>query len=150
MIPAPTPPSGESAPPSLPTETILEAELRHHADTIASNGEPSVMYEHLDQAADELARLRAEVARLTAEREDHGPDGRNVTNAQHLAMRERAQDAEARAARAEDALGEWLAALDLLRVTDIDAPEWDAVEVRHNAAVEEARRALTEGADRHA
>ena len=41
-----------------------------------------------------VAELEAEVARLTRERDDHGPDGRNVTNAQHLAALARVAELE--------------------------------------------------------
>jgi hypothetical protein len=79
----------------------------------------------------ELVRLTAEVERLRAERADHGPEGRNVTNTQHQAMRERAEAAEARAARLEAALREIRDRIDL-----------SASGLRPIAA-----RALTEGAD---
>lgn len=76
------------------SETPLEMALRRQANTIADNGAPSVMYEHLDLAADELARFRAEVERLTA--------ALALANVDALQSEARANDAEARAARLED------------------------------------------------
>jgi hypothetical protein len=99
-------------------------------------------------------RLTAEFARLTAEREDHGPNGRNVTNAQHLAMRERAVAAEARAARAEEALRKIAGPCERLvvgRCTDPGQPYRDDAQYLADLTCDAciATRALTsEGGDR--
>jgi hypothetical protein len=155
----PTPPSGESAPPSL-EERDREA-VRRMAARIVSEGQPWRF-----AVPGNVELLAAEVARLTAEREDHGPDGRNVTNAQHQAMRERALAAEARAARAEEALEEQQEAQRLVAeemmprlremiaggyvslavsmIDDFTTKVWRGVEMIDQLL---ARRALTEGAD---
>jgi len=56
------------------------------------------------RAAVELAVANRRIAELEALLADHGPEGRNVTNAQYVALRERLTKHEAAAAAARDVL----------------------------------------------
>src|SRR5690625_7991735 len=58
------------------------------------------------RAAVELAVANRRIAELEALLADHGPEGRNVTNAQYVALRERLTKHEAAAAAARDVLRE--------------------------------------------
>jgi hypothetical protein len=97
MIPAPTPPSGESAPPSLMDCWDDEKQIKYLKTCVMQMETALLASEHLRQHAE------AEVARLTAQR-DALVQQIEAEAAYQGMLRDERDAAEARAARAEEAV----------------------------------------------
>jgi hypothetical protein len=169
MTPAPTPPSGESAPPSLEERELVEILATEAEDLGIHTATASVTQRDVDAVQEaqeavfaEFVRLRAEVARLTALLENayrcHGSRVEELTDA--WAERDAA---EACAARLTAAVEHMFRRSDyddvhrryrrMQQMEEGDA-KWDlrdslpdSVMVPYGA-MRDLRRALTEGADR--